>query len=85
MLRMLGSFMLEVAILVTQIIRYRITALFPSTLLVRVLFLFAFGNFYYAYGDPMLLVLMGIVGLGVIWTTGAYLADGRDKMVWPRN
>jgi hypothetical protein len=83
MVRMAGTLLLGLAIIVTQIIRHRVTILYPTTLVVRALFLFAFANFFYIYHDPMMLVLMGIVGLGVILTLSGLFLDRRDKMTWP--
>ncbi len=83
MLRMAGTLLLGLAIIVTQIIRYRVTVLYPTTLVVRALFLFAFANFYLIHGDPMLLVLIGIVGLGAILTSSGLVLDYREKMRWP--
>ena len=75
MLRLLGLMMVGLAIFVGQIIRRRATEFYRTTLLVRVCFLVGFAAFYVVYEDPMLLVLLAIVGLGFVLTLSSYLLD----------
>ncbi len=72
MLRMVGSFMVSLAIFVTQLIRHQAYRLYPTTLMVRGFLVVTKAVLYVVYRDPMLLVLMGIVGLGMVMTSSMY-------------
>ena len=62
-------------ILIVQIIRHRIAALYGTTILVRI-FLLAVLVALFAYSaDPLFLVLFSVVGLGVVLTGTSYLLD----------
>ncbi len=76
MLRLLGLMMVGLAIFVGQIIRRRATEFYRTTLLVRACFLAGFAAFYVVYEDPMMLILLAIVGLGFVLTLSSYLLDG---------
>ena len=78
MLRLLGLMMVGLAIFVGQVIRRRATEFYRTTLLVRVCFLVGFATFYVVYEDPMMLILLAIVGLGFVLTLSSYLLDGGD-------
>ncbi len=77
MLRIMGTFMLALAVIVTQIIRTRASQLYSTTLIVRCLILTMFVAFYLTYRDPFLLVLTAIVGLGLAFTSTAFIVDRR--------
>ncbi len=77
MLRIMGVFMLTLFIVVIQIIRHRAAELYLTTLAARAWLLTAFTAFYIIYRDPMLLVLLAIVGLGVLMTLASYIVDSR--------
>jgi hypothetical protein len=73
--RLAGMLLLGLAILVTQIIRHRIEALYPTTLVVRLFFLVVLAYLYLSSSDPFFLVVFGIVLLGVVFTGYAYLTE----------
>ena len=75
MLRMVGVFMLAIAIVVIQIIRHSAFVLYPTTLIVRAFFMTAFISFYVIYKDPMMIVITCIVALGFILTLISYLLE----------
>jgi uncharacterized protein YjeT (DUF2065 family) len=77
MLRLVGLMMLGLAVFVIRIIVTRATEFYRTTLLVRAGFLAGLAVFYVLYEDPMLLVLLAIVGLGFVLTLSSYLLDGR--------
>ncbi len=77
MLRIMGTFMLALAVIVTQIIRTRASQLYSTTLIVRCLILTMFVAFYLTYRDPFLLVLAAIVGLGLALTSTAFIVERR--------
>jgi hypothetical protein len=56
-------------------IRAHSSELYPATLLMRVYFIACIVAFYAMTGDPLFLILVGIVGLGFILTLGSYLLD----------
>ena len=75
MVRFVGVLLVSLGILITQMIRLKIEALYPSTLLVRPLILATLVWLYSRAGDPLFLVLIGVVGLGFVLTIVGYLAD----------
>lgn len=68
MVRIMGTFLLALAIVVVQIIRLQATQLYFTSVLLRIWVLTAFTAFYVVYRDPMLLILVAIIGLGVVLT-----------------
>jgi len=60
-------------------IRARSFELYPTTLFMRVYFIACIVAFYAMTGDPLFLVLVGIVGLGLVLTLGSYLADRKNS------
>jgi hypothetical protein len=77
--RVAGALMLALAIIVLQIIRLRVEVLYSTTLLVRVFLCVCLGGFYVAYRDPFFLVIVGIVLLGMTFTTLGFITDRRKK------
>lgn len=74
-LRLLGVFLLSLAMVVAGIYYYKTENLYPVTLLVRV-FIFTSLIFFYSHTqDPLFLVLMGIVGLGMLLTGVSYFKE----------
>lgn len=73
--RFVGVLVLGLGIIVVQIIRHRIEALYPTTLLVRGIFLASFIWLYFLSHDPLFIVLFGIVGFGVLLTLFSFLLD----------
>lgn len=77
LVRLLGAFMVALALLVGQIVRYRVEVLYPTTLMVRVVLLGTIVGLYFESHDPLFLVLSGIVALGMLLTTASLLTDRR--------
>ena len=75
--RLAGMLLIGLGVLVVQIIRYRLVALYPTTLAVRVFFCACFLAFYSMSGDPLFLVLFAVVIVGVIWTGVSFALDRR--------
>jgi uncharacterized protein YjeT (DUF2065 family) len=73
--RLAGLLLLGLGVLVVQIVRYRLSALYTTTLAVRVLFCIGFVVFYIMSRDPLFLVLLGVVGVGVVATSVSYVLD----------
>jgi uncharacterized protein YjeT (DUF2065 family) len=75
LLRMSGALLVALGIFVLQMRRHRSVELYPTTLVARLLILAVLGWAYLESRDPMFLVLIGIVGLGVALTGLGMLAD----------
>jgi uncharacterized protein YjeT (DUF2065 family) len=78
--RVAGMLLLAIGIIIVQIIRHRVEVLYPTTLVVRALFLVGFLGLYWYTRDPLFLVIMGVVGLGFILTGTSYWLDRREKV-----
>lgn len=75
--RFLGAFMLAFAVVVVQIVRHRVETMYSATLMARTLLVGTTVTLYFQSGDPLFLVLTGIVGLGMLLTTFGFLSDRR--------
>jgi uncharacterized protein YjeT (DUF2065 family) len=78
MVRLVGLMLLALGIFIVQMIRYRIEKLYPTTLLVRSIIVIILLTFFFIYGDPLMLVLFAIVGLGMVLTGTSYLLDKKN-------
>jgi uncharacterized protein YjeT (DUF2065 family) len=82
--RLVGMFVLVLGILVIQIFRLRVEALYTTVLGVRVgILVVLLGLFLYA-GDPLFITLLVVVGFGVALTSAAYRLDRKDQMAMPQ-
>lgn len=75
MIRFVGLLLLSLGIVIAQVIRFELLQLYPTTLIVRSIILISLVWFYFETRDPLMLVLLGIVGLGFILTLTSYLLD----------
>jgi uncharacterized protein YjeT (DUF2065 family) len=75
--RVAGLLLLGIGVLVVQIIRLKAEIIYGTTLLVRSIFLIGFLGFYLTTRDPLFLVVLGVVGLGVALTGTSYVLDRR--------
>ena len=75
--RLLGVILLALGIVILQIVRLRLEALYSTTLIVRSIILVALLGLYLYAQDPLFLVLMAVVGLGVALTGISYWRDRR--------
>ena len=76
--RLAGLLLLGLGILVAQIIRHRVSALYVTTLVVRAIFCAGFVELYALSRAPLFLVLLGVVGIGVLGTSVSYVLDRRQ-------
>jgi hypothetical protein len=75
--RFAGVLMLALGMLVVQTIRCRAEALYPATLVVRAV-IWGWVLFLYAQtGDPLFLVVLGVVGIGMLFTGTLFWLDRR--------
>jgi hypothetical protein len=79
--RVAGLLLLGIGIIVVQIIRLRAEALYPTTLMVRAVFVVGFVSFYWYTRDPLFLVILGVLGLGVVLTAASYWLDRQERRV----
>lgn len=75
--RLLGVVLLALGIVVLQIVRLTVEALYSTTLIVRGIILVCLISLYFYSRDPFFLVLVGVVGLGVMLTGTGYWLDRR--------
>lgn len=73
--RLGGLLLLGLGIIVVQIVRHRVAALYLTTLAVRGVFCVGFVVLYALSRDPLFLVLLGVVGIGVVATSISYVVD----------
>ena len=78
--RVSGMLMSGLGLSIFGMIRARSSAQYPATLVVRVYFIACIAAFYAMTGDPLFLVLIGIVGLGLVLTLGSYLLDRKSSL-----
>ena len=77
--RIAGMLMSGLGLSIFGMIRARSSELYPATLLMRVYFIVCFIAFYAMTRDPLFLVLIGIVGLGLVLTLSSYLLDRKSS------
>jgi uncharacterized protein YjeT (DUF2065 family) len=77
--RMGGVLLIGIGVIVVQMIRLRLEALYSITLVIRPFFCVCFIVFYFMSHDPFFLVLTAIVALRVIWTGFSYVMDKQSK------
>ena len=77
--RFVGALMIGLSAVVSQIIRYRVDVLYPTTVAVRLFFLACITWFYLSTRDPVFLVMLGVVGLGVLLTASGLILERRER------
>ena len=75
--RLAGMLMIALSAIVAQIIRHQVHGLYWTAVGVRVFLLTGLTALYFKSGDPLFLMLVGIVGLGVALTVTGALIDRR--------
>jgi hypothetical protein len=73
--RVAGMFASGLGLSIFGIIRARAHVLYPNTLVVRAYFIICLLAFYWRSQDVLFLVILGIVIIGVVLTSTAYLID----------
>jgi hypothetical protein len=77
--RLAGLLFLGIGIIVVQIIRLQVTFLYPTTLAVRAVFFVGFVCLYIMSRDPLFLVLLAVLGVGMLASSISYVLDKRDS------
>ena len=76
--RIAGMLMSGLGMAVFGIIRARSFQQYPATLFIRVYFIACCVVFYSMTHDPLFLVMMGIIGIGLVLTLTSYLLDRKS-------
>ena len=76
--RLLGVVLLALGLIVVQIIRHRVEALYTTTLGVRVIIVGVLVALFIYSRDPLFISLTVVVGIGMILTGTSYLLDRRQ-------
>jgi len=72
--RLAGALLLALGVLIIQIVRHRVEALYQTTVVVRLGLLVVLAVLFIRSADPFFLVIFVVVGIGVLLTgTGIYL------------
>lgn len=75
--RLLGVVLLALGLVIVQIIRHRVEALYSTTLGVRVIIVAVLVALFVYSKDPLFISLIVVVGIGMILTGTSYLLDRR--------
>lgn len=78
--RLLGVVLLALGIIIVQIIRKQVEALYTTTLIVRAFIMVVLLGLLIYSGDPLFISLMVVVGLGMVLTGTSYLSDRRTSV-----
>lgn len=73
--RLAGMLMSGLGLTIAGIIRARAQVLYPATLAVRLYFIVCLLGLHWVSADPLFLVILGVVLLGVAMTLTSYLTD----------
>jgi len=76
--RFAGALTLGLGLLVAQVIRHRVEALYRTLVGVRVFFCACWIALYAQSGDPFFLALLVVVGFGVVLTSAGLVLDTRQ-------
>jgi uncharacterized protein YjeT (DUF2065 family) len=77
--RVVGMMMIALGVFVLQIVRRRVEDLYLTALAVRIGMLPIMLSFWLVSRDPLYLTLLGIVGVGVVYTSVSYRLDVRGR------
>ena len=81
--RLLGVVLLALGVVVVQIIRHRVEALYTTTLAVRSVIMLVLAGLFVYSRDPLFISLIVVVGLGMVLTGSSYLRDRRSGSASP--
>jgi hypothetical protein len=83
--RLAGTMILVLGIFIVQVIRHRIDVFYPTTIFVRILISASVLWLFFKSGDPFFLAVLGVVMIGLLWTTVSYALDKRDQRQSTKN
>jgi hypothetical protein len=73
--RLVGVLLLSLGIIIAQLIRLKVEILYPTTLIVRSIITPWVFWVYLDTGNPLFLVITGVVGFGLVLTGICYMMD----------
>ena len=73
--RLLGVVLFALGVVVVQIIRHRVEALYTTTLLVRAVIVVVLAALFVYSHDPLFISLIVVVGIGMLLTGSSYLSE----------
>ena len=76
--RLVGVILLALGLIIVQIMRHRVEALYSTTLGVRVVIVVGLVALFIYSRDPLFISLTVVVGIGMILTGTSYLLDRRQ-------
>jgi len=76
--RLLGVILLALGVIIVQIIRHRVEALYLTTLGVRVIIVAGLVALFIYSKDPLFISLTVVVGIGMVLSGTSYLIDRRQ-------
>lgn len=77
--RLAGALLIAIWLLIVQIVRQRLEALYPWTVVVRVWLSAALLGLFVYSGDPFFAVILVIVAIGVVLTGASYWTERRSS------
>src|SRR4051812_22622933 len=77
--RLVGVLLLSLGIIIVQIIRLKLEVLYPTTLIVRSIITPTLFCVYLYSGDPLFLVMTGVLAFGLVLTGTCYILDRNEK------
>lgn len=75
--RWVGMFSVALAAVIVQVLRHRLTVLYPMGFFMPGAMLFGFAALYLASGDKLFVAVMAVVGVGVAMTGSSLWLDRR--------
>lgn len=75
--RLLGVVLFALGVVIVQIIRHRVEALYTTTLVVRSAIIAVLAGLFVYSRDPLFISLIVVVGIGMVLTGTSYLSDRR--------
>lgn len=73
--RFAGILMLALGMVVSQIVRFRVSQLYPITVIIRsVIWLYVLWLYFHS-GDTFFAAVLGVLGLGILLTATTYLME----------
>lgn len=79
--RVAGALLIVLSILVIQVIRHHLETIYTTIILVRVFLCAVWVLLYVLTRDPLFLITLGIVGVGVIISTLAFISDKKHNQL----
>ena len=76
--RLAGALLIAIWILIVQIIRLRLVALYPWTVIVRLWLATAVLALFVRSGDPFFIVIFVVIAIGIVLTGVTYLRERRQ-------